>query len=210
MGKQFLEADTGDSNMPDGVKVLGVSGSMRETSHGAKALMIALEAARQYGAQTRLLDLRALDLPVFRPDRSSDLPAVKEAIEAVSWADALIIATPDYHGGMSGAVKNFLDYHWKEFTGKLFGYICSSHEKGLTAMDQLRTAVRQCYGWSLPYGATVHGSQDFNGEGKLINESLHRRLRMLGRDVAVYGAMLVQQYRLDRDAGEKETFARNE
>jgi NAD(P)H-dependent FMN reductase len=70
----------------------------------------------------------------------------------VKWADAFILATPDYHGSMAGSMKNFLDYFWSEFAGKLFGYICSSHEKGLTVMDQMRTAVRQCYGWSMPYG----------------------------------------------------------
>ena len=42
------------------------------------------------------------------------------------------------------------------------------HEKGLTAMDQMRTAVRQCYGWSLPYGISVNG-EDFNEHGEIVN-----------------------------------------
>jgi FMN reductase len=44
----------------------------------------------------------------------------------VKWADAFILATPDYYGSMSGSIKNFVDYFWSEFAGKLFGYICSS------------------------------------------------------------------------------------
>ena len=78
---------------------------------------------------------------MFRPGIKSDHPAVHRAIADVEWADAFILATPDYHGSMSGAIKNFLDYHWQALAGKLFGYLCSSHEKGLLPMEQMRTAV---------------------------------------------------------------------
>ncbi len=130
------------------IKILGVSGSMRENSNSARALGIMLEAARVRGAETRLLDLREADLPMFRPRNPVISESVFEANEAVNWADAFLLASPDYHGSMSGAMKNFLDYYWTEFAGKVFGYVCASHEKGLTVMDQMRTAVRQCYGWT--------------------------------------------------------------
>lgn len=190
--------------------VLGVSGSMGEKPVSLAALRIALDAARSYGAETRLLDLRELDLPIYRPDAAVKPASVQQAADAVRWADAFILSSPDYHGGMSGALKNFLDYHWREFAGKLFGYICSSHDKGITAMDQMRIAVRQCYGWSLPYGAAVHGEQDIAEDGTLRNDPVRQRLRLVGRDVATYGAMLAEQYRRDLASGEKETFARGE
>src|SRR5438309_7790120 len=117
------------------LKVLGVGGSMRAGSFSTRALGLCLETARGHGAETRLLDLRLADLPMFRPDVEEDLPAVRSVSESVRWADAFLLGSPDYHGSMSGAIKNFLDYHWEEFAGKLFGYLCTSHEKGLTAMD---------------------------------------------------------------------------
>ena len=94
-----------------------------------------------------------------------------------------MLASPDYHGSMSGAMKNFLDFYWEEFAGKTFGYICSSHEKGLTVMDQMRTAVRQCYGWSLPYGVSINGEEDFNEKGEIVNSLLVKRLEILARDL---------------------------
>ena len=136
-----------------GLKILGVSGSLRSDSITRRALERGLEFADALGAHTRLLDLGHVELPMYRPD-ASPTANVRTIADAVAWADAFLLATPDYHGSMSGAMKNFLDYHWDEFAGKLFGYICASHEKGLTAMDQMRTAVRQCYGWSLPYGVS--------------------------------------------------------
>jgi FMN reductase len=126
---------------------------------------------------------------------------------AVSWADAFLLATPDYHGSMSGAIENFLDYHWSEFAGKLFGFLCASHEKGLTAMDQMRTAVRHCYGWSLPYGVSVHGEEDFDVSGACTNTRLAARLRMVARDLSVYGALIRSQFQRDLEVRQTDTFA---
>jgi len=189
------------------MNVLGISGSMRQGSYGARALAIALEAAREHGGETRLLDLRVSELPMYRPDESLDSPILREATAMVEWADAFLLASPDYHGSISGALKNFLDHHWDEFAGKLFGFLCASHEKGITAMEQMRVAVRQCYGWSLPYGVAVHSDSDFASTGDLKNEKLERRLRMLGRDLVIYGSLLRDQFRRDVRSDESSTFA---
>ena len=129
-----------------------------------------LTTAREHRAETRMLELSAIDLPTYNPDKEDmDHEGLRLATEAVNWADAFLLASPDYHGSMSGAMKNFLDFYWSEFAGKLFGYACASHEKGLTVMEQMRTSVRQCYGWSLPYGVSVHGEKDFDSSGQIVN-----------------------------------------
>lgn len=189
------------------LKVLGVSGSMREGSHSARAVGVVLEAARERGAETRLIDLRALDLPMYRPRGGViETEGVRLVNDYVSWADAFVLASPDYHGSMSGAMKNFLDYYWTEFAGKAFGYLCASHEKGLTVMDQMRTAVRQCYGWSLPYGASFNGEEDFDSSG-VTNASVARRLRMLARDLVIYGTLIREQFLRDLESDAPDTFA---
>lgn len=189
------------------IKILGVSGSMREGSHSARALGVLLEEARARGAETRLLDLRVVDLPMYRPRGAAIITeGVQATEEAVNWADAFLLASPDYHGSMSGAMKNFLDYYWEEFSGKVFGYVCASHEKGLTVMDQMRTAVRQCYGWSLPYGASFNGEEDFDSAGNIQNASVARRLRMLARDLCVYGTIIREQFNADLASDETDTF----
>ena len=191
------------------LKLLGVAGSMREGSYSLRALTHVLQAAAARGAETSVLDLRLARLPMYSPDAppTDEAGHVRRATEAVGWADAFVLASPDYHGSMSGAIKNFLDYHWEEFTGKLFGYLCASHEKGLTVMDQMRTAVRQCYGWSMPYGVSVHGEHDFDTTGKLTNARLERRLQMLGRDVVIYGGMIREQFVRDLHTDDPDTFA---
>ena len=191
------------------LKLLGVAGSMREGSYSLRALTPVLQAAAARGAETSILDLRLARLPLYNPDAPpTDAEGhVRRATEAVGWADAFVLASPDYHGSMSGAMKNFLDYHWEEFTGKLFGYLCASHEKGLTVMDQMRTAVRQCYGWSMPYGVAINGEQDFGPGGEMSNARLAKRIQMMSRDLVAYGKIINGQFVRDLGSTEQNTFA---
>lgn len=183
--------------------VLGVAGSTRRGSYSTQVLKIVLEHAKKQGAEVRLLEISRL--PLYEPSAAAS-KELEQAAEAVSWADAFILASPDYHGSMSGVIKNFLDHFYEEFAGKLFGYIVASHEKGLTVMDQMRTAVRQCYGWSMPYGVSVNGPQDFAG-GELVNARLSKRMQMMGRDLVVYGRLLGGQFVCDLGSSEQDTFA---
>lgn len=186
-------------------KVLGIGSSLRDGASSTAALAVALDFAKKHGAETRLLDLKQTRLPLYDPTENQSNLEIKKAKDDVQWSDALILSTPDYHGSMSGAMKNFLDYFWAEFAGKTFGYICASHEKGLTAMDQMRTAVRQCYGWSTPYGVSVSDKEDFTN-GKIMPK-LQSRLEILARDLVVYGDLIRQQFVKDLNSASNNTFA---
>lgn len=175
------------------LNVLGVGSSMRQGSYSTTALNMILDMAKGNEAETKLLDLRQTNLPMLYA-ANDDTHEIGQVTELVEWADAYILATPDYHGSMSGSLKNFLDYFWSEFAGKTFGYIVASHEKGLTVMDQMRTAVRQCYGWSIPYGISINPEDDFNDKKEVINKKLWSRLDMLARDLVVYGKLIRKQF----------------
>jgi NAD(P)H-dependent FMN reductase len=206
---QFLNssqnADKESTHRQRTINILGVAGSMRQESYSTLGLKMVLEEAKKYGSELHLLDLRDINLPLYDPGAPpSNDPSfnnssnVLEKITTVlKWADALVLASPDYHGSMSGTLKNFLDYFWEDFAGKTFGYIIASHEKGLTVADQLRTAVRQCYGWSMPYNISINGEKDFDSEGNLVNSALVKRIKMLARDLVTYGALIRRQFLQD-------------
>jgi NAD(P)H-dependent FMN reductase len=187
----------------DTLNVLGVGGSMRQGSYSTLTLKLLLEEAKKYKSESYMLELRKINLPLYDPsETSSDQPSynnnnLKRITKALKWADALVLASPDYHGSMSGAMKNFLDYFWEEFAGKTFGYIVASHEKGLTVVDQMRTAVRQCYGWSMPYNISINGENDFDSKGTLVNSVLAKRIKMLARDLVTYGKLIRGQFLQD-------------
>lgn len=192
----------------DKMNILGIASSMRKESTSTRALKLTLDIVKtKYDAKIQVLDLKQTILPFLYYEEHNKKAEISIAEKMVKSADAFILSTPDYHGSMAGSMKNFLDYFWSEFAGKLFGYICSSHEKGLTVMDQMRTAVRQCYGWSMPYGISINGEKDFKTNGYIRNEAVLRRMQMLARDIVIYGKLHRNQFLNDLSSQEINTFA---
>ena len=189
------------------LKVLGVGSSMRKGSYSTETLRIALEKASQNGSETKLLSLYDNPLPFYHERSRGNNSNIDLATEMVKGSDAFILATPDYHGSMSGSLKNFLDHFWSDFAGKTFGYICASHEKGLTVMDHMRTAIRQCYGWSLPYGISINSTQDFNSNREITNSRLLMRLNSFSRDLVIYGSLIHEQFKKDLNSNLNNSFA---
>lgn len=198
--------DNNNSSRNSSLKVLGIASSLRTQSYSTRTLKIALEHTQAQGAEIRLLELSKNPIPFYNPSSMPETKELQHVSDSVSWADAFILASPDYHGSMSGTLKNMLDYFYEEFAGKVFGYIVASHEKGLTVMEQMRTAVRQCYGWSMPYGVSINGEQDFKS-GEIVNARIAGRLRMMSRDLVVYGKLVRDQFARDIASGEQDTFA---
>jgi NAD(P)H-dependent FMN reductase len=178
---------------------LGVASSMRSSSQSTRLLKYVLNKTLAYNAEVRSVNLFDSPMPFYRPTKDAvNDENVKIITRDVCWANAYILASPDYHGSISGTLKNFLDYFWKEFAGKTFGYIVASHEGGLTVMDQMRTAVRQCYGWSMPYGISVNSAKDLDKFGEFADEKLISRVEMLARDIVVYGGIIYRQFLIDK------------
>jgi FMN reductase len=184
-----------------GLNVLAVAGSLKRESVTRVAIHHAAAAMREAGCEVDLLDLLHEPLPLFNPDTSRTFPGFLALQARVAKADVFLLGTPDYHGGMSSALKNFLDYFWPEFAGKLFVPMVASHEKGLTTIDALRTTARQCYAWVLPYAVSFAEKADVHG-GKIASETLQKRLEMMARDARVYGQLLADQRRGDLACGD--------
>ena len=187
---------------------MGIGSSMRQNSFSTNTLRKVLDIiSEKYKTEARLVNLFETQLPIYRPGTKFDDENVSKVTNDVNWANVFVLASPDYHGSMSGTMKNFLDFFWKEFSGKTFGYIVSSHEKGLTVMDQMRTAVRQCYAWSLPYGISINEREDLDPESKVLSSRLQSRMEMLARDLVVYGQLIYWQFAKDQNSAEQNTFA---
>jgi FMN reductase len=176
--------------------VLAVVGSLNRTSSTRVVVNHVAEQLRASGVVVDVLDLLSEPLALFNPDLSQEAESFSQLQARVERADVYVLGTPDYHGSISSTMKNFLDHFWHEFAGKLFATIVSSHEKGLTVTDQLRTVARQCYAWTLPYGVSFTDQIDIK-DARIINDGLQLRLDMLVHDVRVYGELLARQRRSD-------------
>jgi NAD(P)H-dependent FMN reductase len=189
------------------LNVLAVVGSLNQ--HSTTSVVIE-ELARLLKARhcaVDILDFRQEPLPLYNPNTAHESDVYPALRERVDRADVLVLGTPDYHGSISSVLKSFLDHFWREFAGKLFATVVSSHEKGLTVTDQLRTVARQCYAWSLPYGISFVAEEDVTDDKKFSPE-LARRLGMAAADIAVYGRVLSAQRRADLASTEPGFMAR--
>jgi FMN reductase len=190
------------------LNILAVIGSLQRDSVTRVVVRHIAQQLETAGCVVDVLDLEKEPLALYNPDVAHELPGYADLQARVHRADAIILGSPDYHGSISGAIKNFLDHFWREFTGKLFATIVASHEKGLTATDQLRTVARQCYAWTLPYGVSLLEDADVK-DGQIVSEALQQRLEMLIRDLRVYGELLARQRRADLAGAEPGFLARH-
>jgi FMN reductase len=172
--------------------IIGLGGSLARTSRSRAALQRALGGAAAAGAETRLLDLRELDLPMYDPDSEQPTDAAADLIESCYAADGLIWSSPLYQGTISGALKNALD--WLHVLGqrdppylhdKVIGLISAAGgTQGLQAINTMEFAVRALRGWAVPYVVPVaSAARVFDASGRITDESVETQLALLGGEV---------------------------
>ena len=172
------------------IQVAGSCGSLRQGSFTRMALQVALAGAQEAGAQTRLIDLRAYHL-IFcdgKEDESgypTDIFTLRAEVRA---AQGIILATPEYHGGYSGVLKNALDLMgFDEFEGKMLGLVgVSGGGMGaFGALNSLRAVGRALHAWVVPEQASIPEAwKVFDPSGTLTDHDLETRLKAVGRQVA--------------------------
>ncbi|HYS62358.1 MAG TPA: NAD(P)H-dependent oxidoreductase [Paraburkholderia sp.] len=146
--------------------VVGIGGTTRAASSTERALGFALRGAEAAGANTRLFGGTFLhSLPHYAPENPQRTSEQLELIEAVRHADALIIATPGYHGGVSGLVKNALDTleelradERPYLDGRAVGCIVTAYgwQAAGSVLTSLRSIVHALRGWPTPFGAGIN------------------------------------------------------
>lgn len=174
------------------IKVMGLGGSLAEHSSSLAALKIALEGAASAGASVSLLDIRALNLPMYAPGLSDVPESVHQLCEAVYEADGLLWSSPLYHGTISGSFKNALD--WLELlskrepsylTDKVVGLISTAGgTQGLQAVNTMEFVVRALRGWAVPLVIPIPQAwRVFDEKGHTEDERVADQLHALGREV---------------------------
>ena len=179
--------------MKDQLVVVGLGGSLSSRSSSLAALRIALEGASETGAQTQLLDIRQLALPMFDPAMTGPPDSVLKLCEAMYNADGLIWSSPMYHGTISGSFKNALD--WLQLLGdrkppyltdKVVGLISTAGGvQGLQAVNTMEFVVRALRGWAVPLVLPIAQAwKAFDEQSNARDPMLADQLRALGREVA--------------------------
>ena len=139
------------------IRVVGMGGSLAPVSASLVALKVALEGAATAGADTQLLDLHELDLPMFLP-AAVPSESVARFCGVVYGAHGLLWSSPLYNGTVSGAFKNAID--WLHLLGdcrppyltdKIIGLISTAGGvNGLQAVNTMEFITRSLRAWAVP------------------------------------------------------------
>ena len=182
--------------------VVGIGGTLREGSTGLSALKKALRAAEEAGATTELLDLRELDLPMYEPGKPLEEYGenVRELVEAMRGADALLLSTAAYHGTLAGITKNALDFaqflardERPYLEDRVVGLIATAGGSmaAVNATNAMVNVVHALRGVAAPLSVPVTQSwKAFDEEGNIRDEGVDGRLESLGRLVVELAAKL--------------------
>jgi FMN reductase len=187
------------------VRIVGIGGSLAASSASLTALRVALEGAAQAGADTQLLDLRVLDLPMFLPTAAPPEPVVRFCDTSYA-AHGFLWSSPMYNGTVSGAFKNAMD--WLHLLGdrrppyltdKIVGLISTAGGvHGLHAVDTMEFISRSLRAWSVPLVLPIaRASEVFGADGTVRDPRVGDQLRALGREVVRAARQMMTTGRCD-------------
>ncbi len=188
---------------PSRPRILVVSGSARQDSFVHEIVRVAADTAASADAEVDIVRLHELALPVMRHgDLDQDaLDAVKIVRTGAAWADGFILVTPEYHGSMSGCLKNWFDFLYAELAGKFAGVLAvTGGGGGDMSITAVKTSFSWCHGFTLPYHAAARGA-DFGPDGKLSNTAVEDRVRRVAFDVVRYAPVLREAFEAARALG---------
>jgi len=178
------------------VNILGIGGSLRSGSQSERAMRIVLSGAADNGAHTSLLTGDDISLPFYDATIDERTAAASRLVEAVRQADGIVVVSPGYHGGISGLVKNALDYledlryeTHPYLDGQAVGAVAVAYgwQAAVTTLEQLRTITHALRGWTTPLGGAVNSAEvKFDESGGASDEKTVHTLRTIGRQVTEF------------------------
>ena len=180
--------------------VVGIGGTIGGVSSTERALRIALDAAEREGFRTRMFGGADMArLPLYDPRATSRTADEEAFVDAVRQASAVIIASPGYHGSISGVVKNALDL--LEETAKDARPYLADMPVGLIAtaygwqatgstIAALRSIVHALRSWPTPFAAAINTQvTKFDAEGGASDPAVVEQLGLIGRQVARFAPL---------------------
>ena len=96
--------------MTDAITILGIAGSLRQSSFNA-ALLRAAAAAAPAGCTVDIASIRGIPLYDGDVEEATGVPEMVETLkERVAAADGLLLVTPEYNNSIPGVFKNAIDW----------------------------------------------------------------------------------------------------
>ena len=179
------------------VSIVALGGTTRMGSSSESAARFTLAEAAKLGAHVKMFDGSLLNMPMYAPESPERTTEALELVEALRSADGVILASPGYHGGISGLLKNALDYT-EDMRSDPRVYlehrsvgciVCAAGWQAVgTTLTSLRSIVHALRGWPTPLGVGINtvAIKAFDADGKCIDPATEAQLRLLAEQVVTF------------------------
>ena len=169
---------------------------MRAGSSTEKALARALAGAAAAGARTHFIGGPELEMPLYAPDRPSQCERAVRLVAELRRADGIVLGSPSYHGGISGLVKNALDYTEElrddarpYFDGRAVGCVATGAgwQGSVNTLTHMRCIVHALRGWNTPIGIALNSAEPlFDAAGACVNDRDETMLELMGGQIVAF------------------------
>ena len=183
----------------DKVTIVAVGGSTRPGSSSELAVRCAGRAAEAAGANVVYITGRDLILPIYDTETSDRTEQARTLVESIRGAHGMLIASPGYHGGISGMLKNALDYieDLREddrpyLHGRAVGCIAVAYgwQATVSTLQQIRQVTHALRGWPTPLGATINAqTTTFAADATTDDQAAAQQLATIGEQVVEFARM---------------------
>lgn len=179
----------------DRCHIVGVGGTLRPQSSSEVALRVALRSAEAMGATVEAFAAADLDLPFYDPEDGARTDGAARMVDAFRRADGLVLASPGYHGAVSGMIKNALDYvedlvaddrvYFADIPVGCIGVAYGS-QAAVSVVAGLRTITHALRAFPTPYGAAVVSRRGLFDATGCTDPDVTAQLELVGRQVVEY------------------------
>jgi FMN reductase len=184
------------------LRIVGIGGSLRGDSCSYIALKCveSLLGRMNYGME--IIDLRKTRLPFCNGDLREQWPAypgVAKLRNAVSRAHAIVLVTPEYHGGVSGVLKNALDLiDCKHLEGKVVGAISVlGGPANSNALNDLERVMRWCHARVIPRQIAVGNAKTVFVDGQIASAELRDRFELFAETLVSSAIRICDPYQAE-------------
>ena len=168
------------------MKILGLSGEYRPSSKCGMLVNHALDMAKKLDCEVVFWDLDVDPLPIVGEEGCWENENVKRFQDLVTECDAFLVASPEYHGTMSGAIKNTFDWIYaKHITGKVVGLMSTlGGVQNSNTLNHMRIMLRWIHAWPVPEQLAIGRVKEaFDDDGNLVDSEIVERLEKLVKSV---------------------------
>lgn len=177
--------------------IILINGSLNPSSNTKSIIELMSKVLMTEKYTTKVINIGDLDLPLFNPSADSN-ETISEIWNELFYAKAFIIGSPEYHGGYTGALKNFIDYLNSDiFRNKPIGLLVSTGgiKSGINTLNSLRIVFRNLHAQVIPQQVAI-------SEKEFVNYTLTTPCKKSVMDVIkgiIYHLNLLQQAEFHSD-----------